>query len=50
LPFDESIGSLLGVRFLFMALIGVICAVVFLSRWHDVQLSLLAVDGLDKIG
>jgi len=28
-----------------LALIGALCAVVFLSRWHDVQLSLLA----DKI-
>ncbi|WP_417532392.1 DUF2238 domain-containing protein [Marinobacter lipolyticus] len=27
---------------MFMALIGAICGVVFLSRWHDVQLSLLA--------
>lgn len=26
---------------MFMALIGAVCAVVFLSRWHDVQLSLL---------
>jgi hypothetical protein len=28
-----------------LALIGALCAVVFLSRWHDVQLALLA----DKI-
>lgn len=27
---------------MFMALIGAICGVVFLSRWHDVELSLLA--------
>lgn len=35
---------------MFMALIGAICAVVFLSRWHDAQLSLLAKEGLDRNG
>lgn len=30
-----------------MALIGAISALVFLSHWHDVQLSLLAEEGLD---
>ncbi|WP_152205076.1 DUF2238 domain-containing protein [Marinobacter changyiensis] len=33
-----------------MALIGAISALVFLSRWHDVQLSLLAEEGLDATG
>lgn len=32
---------------MFMALIGAVCAVVFLSRWHDAQLSLLADKGPD---
>ena len=35
---------------MFMALIGAICAVVFLPRWHDVQLSLLVEEGLDTTG
>jgi putative membrane protein len=30
---------------MFLALVGALCAVVFLSRWHDAQLSLLAEEG-----